>query len=129
MQLPDAKSHDLVSMLECASAVCTDRDKAWLSQQSSLLQTIADTAASKFEFYDCISHARLVMALARAQCVPPVAWLAEQQASMARVGTGELDSSTARDLNQVYQSWGAEPLEGGGGGGGAGSHAESCDSS
>lgn len=105
--LPDARSHELVAVLESVVAVCGDR--AWLGQQQRQLQLVADTAASKFALFDCIGHAKLVLALARANCCPGPAWLTQQQASLALCWSAEdIDGDTAAGLRQAYRSWEVE---------------------
>ncbi|KXZ49175.1 hypothetical protein GPECTOR_22g765 [Gonium pectorale] len=125
--LPDARSHELVCCLEAAVAVADDR--AWLAEPHtrSLLQLIADTAAAKFDAFDACSHARLVLALARANLCPGAAWLRQQQASLASAwsaeGSGDrgaeggeggsrsggmpagIDTATAAGLRQAYSQW------------------------
>lgn len=106
-QLGDAKSHDLLAFLEAVPDVADDR--LMLSQHQRALQLLADTAASKFELYDCVGHARLVGALARATLNPGAAWLARQQASLARCFRAEsMDSTTAAGLVQAYHEWDAD---------------------
>ncbi|GLC36924.1 hypothetical protein PLESTM_000519000 [Pleodorina starrii] len=125
--LPDARAHELVVTLESVVAVADDR--AWLAAppQRAALQLLADTAASRFAAFDACSHARLVLALARANCCPGAAWLSEQQASLASAwsaeggsggggGGGEgrralpagIDTATAAGLRQAYSQWEVE---------------------
>ncbi|KAG2495205.1 hypothetical protein HYH03_006811 [Edaphochlamys debaryana] len=108
--LPEAASHELVAVLESVVEIIDDQDRPWLAApaQRRALQRIADTAASKFAAYDACAHARLVLALARANCCPGSAWLNQQQASLASAwssGGADIDSATAADLRQAYSQW------------------------
>lgn len=129
-QLHWAKSHDLVTFLEGLVSVC--EDPAWLASQANVLNQLADTAASKFHHLDCISHAKLVLALHSAGCCPGTAWLARQQSALAallrssrdsdgsegaggsgagaggRGGEALLPQSTAADLRDAYARWQVE---------------------
>ncbi|MEW5318204.1 MAG: hypothetical protein WDW38_009444 [Sanguina aurantia] len=106
-QLPDAKSHDLVTFLECIPRVCDDR--AWLASQRGSLRQLGDAAKFKFELYDAVMHARLVLALAAVKCCPTSAWLAAQQVSLAKVWSdGSLESGTEAELHRAYVAWDME---------------------
>lgn len=119
--LPDARAHELVTLLESVVAVADDRQWLAAPPQRAALQLLADTAASRFDAFDACSHARLVLALARANCCPGAAWLSEQQASLAsawsaeggRTGGGDgmpagIDTATAEGLRQAYSLWEVE---------------------
>ncbi|GIL51015.1 hypothetical protein Vafri_6971 [Volvox africanus] len=117
--LPEARAHELVSLLESVVAVTDDRQWLAAPPQRAALQLLADTAASRFDAFDACSHARLVLALARANCCPGAAWLSEQQASLASAWSAEggqsgggmpagIDTATAAGLREAYSQWEVE---------------------
>ncbi len=63
----------------------------------------------QFDICDPVMHAKLLVALAAARCFPGGAWLAAQQASLARsLGSeapGSLDLETAGSVRAAYASW------------------------
>ncbi|GIL75138.1 hypothetical protein Vretifemale_4915 [Volvox reticuliferus] len=117
--LSEARAHELVSLLESVVAVADDRQWLAAPPQRAALQLLADTAASRFDAFDACSHARLVLALARANCCPGAAWLSEQQASLASAWSAEggrtgggmpagIDTATAAGLREAYSQWEVE---------------------
>ncbi|GFR52127.1 hypothetical protein Agub_g14642, partial [Astrephomene gubernaculifera] len=87
--LAEASARDLVATIESVVEVAEDRTWLAAGPQKAALQLLADRAAAKFAVFDACSHARLVLALARANCCPGPAWLRQQQASLASAWSAE----------------------------------------